>query len=437
MAEKKSGPASAKKKKGGTSTKDASGKTPGKNNSASMKAEAKEISAAEKKTSAATTVFAAEQEADKFTQDRDKALKIEGAVNEPGKKVSTAKTAPEDALHAAGEADMDSAGKVGAQSTASAKPEEVVIDVEVSSERPAPTRQEIFGAWWKASRPPFYIATLVPLFLGYFAARNDVGSPSVLVFTGVLLVGFVLHLCANLANDLFDYLLGTDTQDTIGGSRGLQDGSITAAQLKLALVGCYGLAALLTLLGVWITGLWGLFFIALFGALASYYYVAPPVMYGYRALGEIFVFISMGLFMVGGSYYTLAGELSSHVLALSLPIGLGVAGILYYQSLPEIESDAAMGKKTLAGVLGPVRAVFLYKLWWPGIWFLVVTLYLADLTAWPALLGIVLGLPMYRKACYRLDTFGGDWFSLDKYGKYTRLMYMSMGVFLVLGVAVL
>lgn len=303
--------------------------------------------------------------------------------------------------------------------------------------KPTLTREELFRAWWKAARPPFYIATLVPLFLGYFAARNDIGSPSLLVFTGVLLVGFLLHLCANLANDLFDYLLGTDTKETIGGSRGLQDGTISVRQLKLALAGCYGLVALFTLLGVWITGLWGLMFIALFGALASYYYVAPPIMYGYRALGEFFVFISMGVFMVGGSYYALAGELPSYVLALSMPVGLGVAGILYYQSLPEIETDAAMGKKTLVGVLGPEKAVFLFKLWWPAIWFLVIMLYLANLAAWPALIGIVLGIPMLRKASRRIAEFNGDWFSLDQYGKYTRIMYMSMGVFLVIGVAVL
>ena len=315
--------------------------------------------------------------------------------------------------------------------------EDLIIEESATLEKPELTRQDLLKAWWKAARPPFYIATLIPLFLGYFAARNDVGSPSALVMTGVLLVGFLLHLAANLANDLYDYLLGTDTQETIGGSRGLQDGSITVPQLRLALLACYGGTAFFTVLGVWITGLWGLLFIALFGALASYYYVAPPLKYGYRAMGELFVFLSMGLVMTGGSYYALAGSLESYVLALSIPVGLMVAGILYYQSLPEIETDAAMGKKTLVGLLGPEKAVFLFKLCWPLVWLLLITLWLADLIAWPVLVGIVLSIPLHKKACAKVDNAGGDWFSLDQYGKYVRMMYFLAGLFMLIGVAFL
>lgn len=327
--------------------------------------------------------------------------------------------------------------------------EELVLDVEVTEargfdaperERPAPERltpdrRELFRAWWKAARPPFYIATLVPLLLGYFAARNDVGSPSLLVLAGVLLVGFLLHLAANLANDLYDYLLGTDTQESIGGSRCLQSGSISVGQLRVALMGCYAATAFFTALGVWITGLWGLVPVALFGALASYFYVAPPLMYGYKALGELMVFLSMGLAMTGGSYYALAGHMEPYVLALSIPVGLMVAGILYYQSLPEIETDAAMGKKTLAGLLGPEKAVFCFKLWWPLIWLLIVTLWLAGLMAWPALLGVIAGIPLHKTVCDKVDDFGGDWLSLDRHGKYVRLMYLAAGLFMLLGVA--
>lgn len=318
------------------------------------------------------------------------------------------------------------------------QPEEVVLEATAEIlETPELSRQTLLKAWWKAARPPFYIATLIPLFLGYFAARNDIGSPSLLVMTGVLLVGFLLHLAANLANDLYDYILGTDTEDSIGGSRGLQDGTITVPQLRMALLICYGGTALLTVAGVWITGLWGLLLIALFGALASYYYVAPPVMYGYRAMGELFVFLSMGLVMTGGSYYALAGAMESYILALSIPVGLMVAGILYYQSLPEIETDAAMGKKTLVGVLGPEKAVFLFKLWWPLVWLLIITLYLADLMAWPVLVGVALSIPLHKKACTKVDNAGDDWLSLDEHGKYVRIMYFLAGLFMLVGVAVL
>ena len=45
--------------------------------------------------------------------------------------------------------------------------------------------------------------------------------------------------------------------------------------------------------------------------------------------------------------------------------GLMVAGILYYQSLPEIETDLAAGKRTLANILGKAKAELVFKLGGP------------------------------------------------------------------------
>jgi 1,4-dihydroxy-2-naphthoate octaprenyltransferase len=298
-----------------------------------------------------------------------------------------------------------------------------------------PSRREIFMAWWQAARPPFYIATLIPLLVGLLAAARD-GYSNTPVFCGALLTCFLLHLCANLGNDLFDHLQGTDNApDSIGGSRVLQEGKISARQLTLAVTACYILALFLTVLGVWVTGLKGLFPIVLFGMFSSFFYVAPPIRYGYRALGELFVFLNMGLLMVAGTYYALSGKISLPVLALSLPVGMMVAGILYFQSLPEIESDQRAGKKTLANVLGPEKAFFLFKLWWPGIWLILLVLFLSGLCSWSILPGAALCLPLHLKACRKLDEVRGEWLALDKYGYLTRLMYFICGLSLALAVA--
>lgn len=300
------------------------------------------------------------------------------------------------------------------------------------------TRSEVMKAWWQAARPPFYIATVIPLILGFLASANTVGYYDWVIFCGALLICFALHLCTNLGNDLFDHFQGTDTQDSIGGSRVLQEGKITVRQLAIATAGGYAFALALTAIGVWVTGLKGLWVIVLFGMFSSYFYVAPPIKYGYRALGELFVFLNMGLTMVVGVYYGICGEVSSEVIAMSVPIGLMVAGILYFQSLPEIESDTLMGKCTLANLLGPEKAFFLFKLWWPGIWVLMAMLYLADICAWPVLLGIALCLPVHLKACRKVDNVEeGDWFSLDKYGKLVRLQYLICGLSLVISVGMM
>ena len=301
------------------------------------------------------------------------------------------------------------------------------------------TRKQIFKAWWKAARPPFYIATLIPLFLGFIAAGKDSGHWNALIFCGALAVSFSLHLCANLANDLFDYLQGTDSETTIGGTGGLVSGAITLRQNKMALVALYALSIALTVIGVIITGLHGLWLIVAVAVFSSYFYVAPPIKYGYRALGEVFVFLNMGLVMVEGTYYALTGGLSAQVLAIALPVGLMVAGILYYQSLPEIQTDKAAGKITLAVLLGPERAIFLYWIWWPAVWLLMLSLWLCGVCAWPVLAGIVLCLPLHLKVCGLLrgalvEDF--DWLAMDKYGWLVRLMYMTCGIGLVWGLAV-
>jgi 1,4-dihydroxy-2-naphthoate octaprenyltransferase len=297
------------------------------------------------------------------------------------------------------------------------------------------SRREIFLAWWRAARPPFYVATLVPLLVALSAAAAD-GYSNAQVFCGALLICFLLQLCANLGNDLFDHLQGTDdAPGAIGGSRGLQEGKISVRQLARAVGASYALALVLACAGVWITGLKWLLPMVLLGMFSSFFYVAPPIRYGYRALGELFVFLNMGLVMVAGTYYALSGRLSPAVLALSLPVGMMVAVVLYFQSLPEIESDRRAGKRTLANVLGPEKAFFLFKLWWPGVWLILLVIFLSGLCSWAVLPGIALCLPLHLKACRKLDAAGGDWLSLDKYGYLTRLMYFICGLSLALAVA--
>jgi 1,4-dihydroxy-2-naphthoate octaprenyltransferase len=308
--------------------------------------------------------------------------------------------------------------------------------------------KQVWKAWWKAARPPFYIATLVPLILAYLAAEKFYSGPEpetsrVLVFSGAFIVCLALHLCSNLANELFDYLAGTDSGQSIGGTGALSGGLITPGQIRRVLLILYALTFILTAFGVWLTGLYWLGAIALFAAACTYFYVAPPIRYGYHAMGELFVFLNMGLLISGGVYYALTGAFSAPLLALSLPVGLMVAGILYFQSLPEIETDKAAGKKTLAGVLGPEKAIFLHLLLWPVIWLLMLTLWLGGLCAWPVLPGIVACLPLHIKTCLRLQRVASapeneqNWLGLDKYGWLVRAMYLLCGVSLIWAVAIL
>jgi len=221
----------------------------------------------------------------------------------------------------------------------------------------------IFGglrAWYQASRAKFFIATLIPLSLGgVIAAKYD--SWDIGLWLVILLASFLVHLNTNLANDYFEYFSGADEGDSIGGSRVLQEGKITLRQMRNVMIVFYLIALIC---GIWIlimTKLWWLIAVMLFSFFSSLFYTAPPIRYGYRGLGELFVGINMGPIMTAGTSSALMRTFSLEAFYLSLPIALMVAFILYYQSLSDIKDDRAVGKNTLAVHLGQTRIICMFR----------------------------------------------------------------------------
>lgn len=299
----------------------------------------------------------------------------------------------------------------------------------------SPKHQNLFRAWWKASRPPFYIATLMPLALAFTASVKDTGTWNWLMFALIILASFLVHLATNLANDLFDHMQGVDAGPNIGGSRVIQEGLLSARTISIALGGLYTLALILAIIIIRRSGQPILWALVVFAALSSFFYVAPPIKYGHRGLGEVFVFLNMGLIMAAGAYIALTKNFNLHIIALAAPIAFMVAGILYYQSLPEIETDEAAGKYTLAVKLGPVRAAFLFRLWWPFVWILMANLWFAGLVAWPAILG-VFTCPFYLKATKKVET-ATNWLELDQHGHLVRKLYLANCLILITALAMI
>ncbi|HBA53834.1 MAG TPA: 1,4-dihydroxy-2-naphthoate octaprenyltransferase, partial [Syntrophorhabdus aromaticivorans] len=242
---------------------------------------------------------------------------------------------------------------------------------------------------------------------------------------------FIVHLATNLANDYFDYIQGTDSGDAIGGSRVIQENKITPALLGRVIFLLYFLAFLISLSIVLGLRLYGLAPLILFSFFSSLFYVAPPIRYGYHGLGELFVALNMGPIMVVGTYWVVAGRPSWEALYVSVPIGLMVASILYYQSLPDMATDAAAGKRTLAvrlGRSGAFRGLIILLL---VIYGTIIALVGAGIISFPALF-CLLTLPLFVKLIgivRRTD----DWVLLDQYGKYVRLLYFFNGVGIMLG----
>jgi len=289
--------------------------------------------------------------------------------------------------------------------------------------------REIAKAWIQASRPPFYIATLIPLTLGWVVAAGQGSAWHPWRFALINLAAFMVHLATNLANDYFDHLQGTDAGASIGGSRVIQEHKITPETLKRVIILLYAGAFLVACYMMSAYRVWGLAPILLFSFLSSLFYVAPPVRYGYRGLGEVFVGINMGPVMVVGTYWVIAGRPEWSPFYLSLPIGLMVASILYYQSIPDIDTDSSVGKRTLAVRLGKEKAIAGLFFLWLAVYISIVTLTLMGYLHKLAFLSL-LSLPILFKVI-RLARQTSDIVELDLHGKYVRILYFMNGAVII------
>jgi len=215
-----------------------------------------------------------------------------------------------------------------------------------ASARPSRTR-----IWWLAIRPATLPAAVsgVAVGLGVALAVGAPFRPDSAV--GCLAVALLLQIVANLANDLSDFRKGADTPDRTGPLRVAAAGLVTERQLEVAIGLTVGLAGIV---GLWLTVAGGPVLLAI-GALAivaALAYTGGPWPYGYRALGEVFVFVFFGLVAVVGTAYLQAGRLEPLFFAAAIPVGALTTAILVVNNLRDIPTDAAAGKRTLAVMLG-------------------------------------------------------------------------------------
>lgn len=287
-------------------------------------------------------------------------------------------------------------------------------------------------AWVQASRAPFFVATFIPLFIGWSMAVKSSGVVRPGRFLLVLFGSLIVHLITNLANDYFDHLTGTDAGESIGGSRVIQEGKISPRTMLRVIIGLYIIAFAIAFVIVFQFGLYLLSIPIFFAAFSSYFYVAPPVRYGYHGLGELFVGINMGPVMVVGTYWVVTEGPAMAPLLVSIPVGLLVAAILYYQSLPDMTTDEAAGKITLAVRLGRKGAFWGLVIFFALIYAAIVCLVITGLLAYYALFSLIAVLIFAKLIRIVLNT--GNWVLLDRYGKYVRMIYFICGLSIIAGI---
>jgi len=203
--------------------------------------------------------------------------------------------------------------------------------------------------WLAGARPRTLPAALAPVLVGTGAAAAlDGFRPSTALLA--LVVALALQVAVNYANDYSDGTRGTDA-DRVGPMRLVGSGAASPKAVLVAAMLSFAVAAVAGLVLAALTS-WWLVAVGAVCILAAWTYTGGPIPYGYRALGEVFVFVFFGLVAVVGTTYVQTRTLPGLAYAVAVPIGLLIVAILVVNNLRDIDGDALVGKRTLAVLLG-------------------------------------------------------------------------------------
>ncbi|MGY1602811.1 1,4-dihydroxy-2-naphthoate polyprenyltransferase [Geodermatophilus sp. SYSU D00815] len=203
--------------------------------------------------------------------------------------------------------------------------------------------------WLAGARPRTLPAAVAPVLVGTGVAAALDGFRLVPALLA-LVVALALQVAVNYANDYSDGTRGTDA-DRVGPMRLVGSGAATPRQVLLAALLAFAVAAVAGLVLAALSS-WWLVAVGAVCILAAWTYTGGPLPYGYRALGEVFVFVFFGLVAVVGTTFVQTRSLDGLAFAAAVPVGLTIVAILVVNNLRDIEGDAAAGKRTLAVVVG-------------------------------------------------------------------------------------
>lgn len=183
------------------------------------------------------------------------------------------------------------------------------------------------------------------------------------IFALALATTLGLQVLSNFANDYGDFVKGTDNEERVGPQRALQSGLITKREMFLGMVGTGIITFFFAVVLVYIafgtrSVFYGIVFLLLGIAaiVAAVKYTVGDSAYGYRGLGDLFVFLFFGVVGVYGCYFLYALEWDWHVLLPAATIGFLSAGVLNLNNMRDRVADAKAGKNTLVVKMGEQNA---------------------------------------------------------------------------------
>jgi 1,4-dihydroxy-2-naphthoate octaprenyltransferase len=286
--------------------------------------------------------------------------------------------------------------------------------------------------WTTAARVHTLPAAVTPVAVGAGIASHDgVFRVDALIWT--MIGALAIQVAANFANDASDAHRGADTEERLGPPRMVSAGLIAPARMWLATAIAVAVAAVAAVALAYIAGP-VILVIGAVSVLAMLGYVGGPKPYGYRGLGELFVFIFFGLVATVGSRYVYDSTAPLAAWLLAIPVGMLVTAILVANNYRDIDTDEKAGKRTLAVALGRKQTRLMFAVLVFGAFPVIV---LFGLVGWTPLgtLFAAFWVPFATKPVSLIQT-ATDGPSLIRALKLTARLHLLTGLSLAAGAAI-
>lgn len=273
--------------------------------------------------------------------------------------------------------------------------------------------------WISGARLRTLPAAIAPVIVGTsLVAPNPIWSNALLA----LMVALSLQIGVNFSNDYSDGIRGTDT-DRVGPMRLVGSGVAKPEHVLAVALTFFAIAGLVGLILALRTSLW-LILVGALSILAAWGYTGGKRPYGYRALGEISVFLFFGVVAVLGTFYVQSGKITALSIVASIPVGAQACAILVLNNLRDRNKDSESGKRTLAVLMGEKGTRIFFAVLMLGS--NTVGILTAFDRVWCALTALLLPIALYLAATVIKGAGGRDLISLLQRTALFQLLFAAL-----------
>ncbi len=245
------------------------------------------------------------------------------------------------------------------------------------TDSPEETNIPSLKKWLVAARPFAYTATATPVLLG-LAISHYMGHPVRWGLFALTLLGVLcFQTAANLLNDCFDHRRGLDVT-AFPTSGAVVRGWLTEKQVTRAAIVLLALGVSCGMTLFYVAG-WVVLLLGFLGFIMVVGYTRPGFCLKYVGLGDLSVFLGLGVLPAFGAYWVQAQEFSWLPILWSIPVSSLTVAILHANNWRDIRTDKDKNCNTIASMLGDKGSAQYYRILVIGPFVLTVLYLLAGL----------------------------------------------------------